>query len=256
MGTWAISGVVFVCAFGGALLGMLLSRSLPEHHLSADSKKTIKLGMGLIATMTALVLGLLIASAKSSYDRLNNELTEVSAKVVVLDRTLALYGPESGKARASLRAAVVRVLNEAWTAERPAHFRVEAAEGDGMPARSENLYAQVHALSPQSEYQRALQAQALGILAEIGYTRWLMIEQERNPMPRPFLVVVIFWLVVMFLGFGLVAPRNLTVMVTLCLCALSVAAALFLILELHRPFEGILRISSDPLRYALAQLGR
>src|SRR5215475_3932836 len=111
MSATVISCIAFACVLGGALLGMFLRASLPEHHLSADSKDFVKLGTGLIATMAALVLGLLIASAKSSYDTLRGELTQVSANVILLDRLMAHYGPETSEARHLLRDSVLRALD-------------------------------------------------------------------------------------------------------------------------------------------------
>ena len=96
-------GIVFVCVFGGALLGVLLRRILPDDHLSSDSKDVVKLGMGLIGTMTALVLSLLISSAKGSYDTQRDGLDEIAANVTLLDTVLAQYGPPAGDIRAISR---------------------------------------------------------------------------------------------------------------------------------------------------------
>jgi|SRR5215510_2568008 len=115
MSSSTIALVVFGCIFGGALLGTFFHRLLPTHHLSSDSKDTVKLGMGLVGTVAALVLGLLVASAKGSYDAQSAELTQMSANIAVLDRLLALYGPESQEARTQLRAIAVRVLDQMWS---------------------------------------------------------------------------------------------------------------------------------------------
>src|SRR5215470_3938357 len=114
MSAIAIGSIVFACVFGGALLGMLLRGLLPDRHLSADSKDVVRLGMGLLATMAALVLGLLIASAKGSYDTQRGEVTQMAANVVLLDRVLAHYGPESKDARDLLRRYVAQVLEQMW----------------------------------------------------------------------------------------------------------------------------------------------
>ena len=242
-----IAGIVFLCVGAGAALGEWLRRLLPQHHLAAESKELIKMGVGLIGTMTALVLGLLVASAKTSYDSMNAELTDVSAKVVLADRLLAHYGPETKEARAELRAAVEQTIARTWP-----------AEGHGAPSagNAESLYAAIQRLSPVNDSQRVLQSQVLGLVMGMGQTRWLMVEQAQSPMPAAFLVVVVLWLTVMFVSFGVLAPPNATTGVTLFLCALCVAAAIFLILELYTPFEGVIHISSAPLRYALATLGR
>jgi hypothetical protein len=251
MSSFEISLIVFACVFGGALLGMFLSRTLPEHHLSAESKSAVNVGIGLISTMAALVLGLLVASAASSYSAQKDELTEISAKFVVLDRILAHYGPETKATREGLRRRVAGLLDQIWPQERSrgSHLAPTAAS-------AEVLYDDIQQLSPQNDSQRFLKGAALNIALDIGKTRWLMFEQGSNPIPTTFLVVVVLWLIVIFASYGLHAPRNATVLVTLFLCALSVAGAILLVLELYKPFEGLIQISSAPLRNALAQMGK
>jgi len=251
MSSIAISGIVLACIFGGALLGAFLRTVLPEHHLSAETKDTIKMGTGLIATMAALVLGLLIASAKSSFDAQKSEVTQGSANVVVLDRVLALYGPETKEARDLLRSAVERVINQIW----PKHSS-QPGQLDPRAARAEGVFIKIQQLSPRNEVQRSLQAQALSMALNLSQIRWLMYQQEGRSIPMPFLVVLVFWITIIFVGFGLFSPRNATAIVILLVCALSVASAIFLILELDNPFGGLIQISSEPVRNALAHLGQ
>jgi hypothetical protein len=250
MGSIAISLFVFACVFGGGLLGLFLRAALPERHLSADSKTTVTLGMGLVGTMAALVLGLLIASAASSFDTQRNELTELSAKVVLLDHLLGHYGPETKEARDLLRSAVSRMLDKVWPEgpSRPVKAEPNSAGG-------EILYEKILELSPKDDTQRTLKAQALNIALELGHTRWLMFEQQAVSISTPFLVVVVFWLTIIFISFGLFAPPNATVIATFFVCALSVSGAIFLILEMYSPFAGLIQISSTPLRNALSLLG-
>jgi len=251
MSAMVIAWIVFGCVFGGVLLGMFLRDVLPDHHLSADSRDVVKLGMGLIATMAALVLGLLIASAKGSYDTQRNELVRLSANVVLLDRVLAHYGSEAKEARDMLRSVVASALDRIWPAD---SSRAAQLEPTATPA--EGLYDKIRGLSPQDEAQRSLQAEALQIAIDLARTRWLLFEQAGSSISMPFLVLLAFWLVIIFVSFGLFAPRNATVLVTMLVCALSVSGGIFLILELDRPFAGLIRISSAPLRSALAHLGR
>ena len=250
MSAAAISGIVFACVFGGALLGMFLRVSLPEHHLSTDSKDFVKLGMGLIATMAALVLGLLIASAKNSYDIQRSELTQISASIIVLDRLMSNYGPETKEARDLLRRSVVQTLGQMWPEHRSQAAQLEPA------VSSDALYDKIYRLSPHNEDQRLLKSQALTITLNLRQTRWLEVEQrEGSSIPKAVLAVLIFWLAIIFVSFGLFAPPNSTVLAVLFVCVLSVSGAIFLILELDRPFEGLIRIPSAPLRDALMHLG-
>jgi hypothetical protein len=251
MNSIAIRLIVFACVFGGALVGMFLRGVLPEHQLSADSKDTVRMGMGLIGTLTALVLGLLIASAKSYYDTQSSELTEMSAKVVLLDRVLAHYGPETKELRDLLHNAAARMLDQLWPKNPGQHFQTEP-----MAAGGEILYDKIQELSPKTDTQRSLQNQALNMGIDIGKMRWLMFEQAGNFISIPLLAVLVFWLTTIFASFGLFAPRNAIAIATLFVCALSVSGAIFLILEMYSPFQGLMQISSAPLRNALAHLGQ
>ena len=246
-----IGFIVLACIFGGALLGMALHLILPEHHLSPDSKDVIKLGMALTSMMSALVLALLINSAKSSYDAQRNEVRQISANVILLDRVLAVYGPETKTARGLLRNTVAQMIARTWP-----DSQSKGTELNPNAAAGEDFYDAIQGLSPQNEVQRSLQAQALRMCIDLGQTRWLLFEQAGSSIPMPFLVLMVFWVTVIFLSFGLFAPRNATVVATIFLCAFSVSGAIFLILELDRPFGGLIEISAAPLRNAFAHLGK
>ena len=254
MSPLAISGIVFACISGGTLLGMVLRANLPEHHVTAESKDLIKLAMGLIGTMTALVLGLLIASAKSSFDTQRNGLAQLSANVIFLDRVLAHYGTESKDAREMLRASVADMLQQTWPGEKPVSGQTERTSG--TEGRYEGLYEKIQALTPSNDAQRTLQAQALRTAIDMAQTRWSVFAQKGSSIPFPFLAVMVSWLTLILAAFSLLAPPNGTVVTTLTICALAVSSAVFLILELDRPYQGIIHISSAPLRSAIEQLGR
>ena len=250
-----IALIVFACVFGGALLGMFLRGLLPEHHLSEDTKDVVKLGMGLIATMAALVLGLMIATAKSSYDTQDEAVKHTAAKVLLLDRMLSTYGPETKETRELLRRTLASRLEAIWPEDRSQGARLDADVPEVVLA-DRGLEARILQLSPQNDAQRWLQTQALRIGRDIMETRWLVIGSLGSSIPVQFLVVVVFWLMIIFGSFGLFAPRNATVVAVLFLCALSVAGSIFLILEMDQPFEGLMRISPAPMRYTLSHLGQ
>lgn len=251
MSSLTISVIVFACVFGGALLGILLRVALPQHHLSGESKDVVKLGMGLVATLTALVLGLLIASAKGSFDAQSRELTELAANVALLDRLLAHYGSESGPARDLLRGAVDNLVTTMRS-----NGGVDPGSSGTRLARHEALFDAVRGLSPKDETQRTIQAEALHVVMDMGRTRWLMYEQATTSFSPPLLLVVVLWLTLILASFGLYAPTNTTVVVSLAISALSVSGAIFLILEMYAPYSGVIQVSSAPLRAALAHLGQ
>ena len=251
MSSITISLIVLACVFGGALLGIFLHAVLPQHHLSNETKDIVKLGMGLVGTMAALVLGLLVASAKGSYDNQSAELTQLSANIAVLDRGLALYGPETKEARAMLRGAVVRILDQMWSKD-----DTSASPEPPSAAGGEILYEKIQGLSPKNDTQRSLQSQALSTAVDIGKTRYLMYAQQATSVSMPLLVVLVLWLTVIFISFGLFAPFNATVVSSLVVSALSVSGAILLILEMYTPYSGVIAVSSAPLRAALAHLGQ
>ena len=207
--------------------------------------------MGWVATLAALVLGLLIASAKGSYDSQSTEVTELSAKVVFLDRVLAHYGPEAREARELLRSSVARAIDQMWSKDPAILFK--ATPGT---AGAEVLADKIQELSPKNDSQRAIQSQAISIVMALGQTRWLLYEQRLSSVSMPVLVVLTFWVTALFVSFGLFAPFNTTTIVSLLVSALSVSGAIFLILEMYTPYAGLIQISSAPLRAALAQLGQ
>jgi Protein of unknown function (DUF4239) len=250
MSTLAISAIAFAFVFGGALLGFWLRPMLPADHTSQPSRDVIKLGMGTIATMTALVLGLLVSSAKNSYDRQSQELTEMSAKIILLDRALSHYGPDAKDARDALRVAVASLIDGTWP-----------KEGIGRPmlppaaSNSEDLYDKIQELVPTDDNHRMLQNRAANFAIDIGQMRWLIVEQGYSPVSIPLIIVVVFSLTITFISFGIHAPRNGTLIATFFLAALSVSGVMFLILEMYTPFGGFIPISSAAVRAALSYLG-
>jgi hypothetical protein len=250
MSSVSISLIVFMCILAGAASGMLLRKALPAHHIGGESKEAVMLGMGLVGTMTALILGLLVASAKGAYDAQNAELTQLSANIVFLDRELAHYGPETKDARDLLRRGVARALDGLWSGgSEPSHL-------DPSPPDSEALYDAIQQLLPKDDTQRWLKGQALSTAINIGQTRWLMYEQARTTVSMPLLVTLVFWLMISFTSFGLFTPFNATAIASVFISALSVSIAIALILEMYTPYKGLIHISGVPLRAALAHLGQ
>lgn len=246
-----IAVLAFACFFGAALLGMRLRTALPEHHLSADNKDAIRIGMGLVATMAALVLGLLISSTKGAYDTERAEVTQMASKIIYLDRLLSSYGPDAAVTRELLRQAAVGSIKRMWPAQQNAHGPVAAGA-----TLTEALPQSIQQLPAQDDMQRSLKAQAVSIASDLGQMRWLLFEQRESSISMPLLIVVTAWLTIIFASTGLFARLNGTVTVALMLAALSVAGAIFLVLELDTPFDGLIQISSEPMLSALQHLGR
>jgi hypothetical protein len=240
------------CTFGGALFGVWLQTRLPRHHLDKDSQEIVKLGAGMLATITALVLGLLVSSAKGTFDTINDGIKQASAKIILLDRILAQYGQESQPIRDQIRRSVVASLEAGRLRKPSSPSGVNTAPTTN---RVEAIEALLRGLTPQTDGQRRLLAQAHAVAGAMSQSRWLLIEESQNELPLPLVFILICWLTVLFVSFGLFAPRNATVISVLFVCACSMSAAVFLILEMNRPLEGFLRVSSAPLRNVLQHLG-
>jgi len=237
--------------FSGALLGMKLQTRLPKHHLSEKSQDVVKLSAGMIATLTALVLGLLVSSAKSSFDVMSSGIVQVSAKVILLDHTLAQYGPEAKATRDQLKRAVAASIENIWPMERTGVSDLSPSErANGL----EIVQARLRELAPQNNAQSLLFAQAQQLAIDLAQTRWLLIEEAQNQLPFPLLVLLVFWLVLLFVSFGLFAPCNATVLTVLFIGACSVSSAVFLVLELNRPLDGFIKTSNVPMLNALQHL--
>jgi len=251
------AALTFVCTFTCALLGIAVRTALPPAHLSKESQDVVRLGMGLVATMTALLLGLVTAAAKSSFDSQDTAVRNAAAGMLTLDRLLARYGPETQPTRELLRHAVAQRLEAMWptTGAAPRTVDIIEEQSESSPI-GETVEIQILQLSGDTETRRWLKSEALKLTEEVLRTRWRVLSTAEGSVPRTMLIVVIFWLSMTFASFGLAAPKNATVITVFAIAALSVAAAVFLILELDGPLEGIIKISSAPLRFALANLGR
>jgi hypothetical protein len=247
--------IAFTCTFGGAMLGMWLQRVLPPHHLDARSKDTIRVGIGLISAITALVLGLVTASAKSSFDAADAAVEQSATNILALDRTLARYGSETNEIRAALQHALRVRIDTIWPPDssKPVDLDpMRAATGRA----AERIAGAIHGLRPRDDSQRELRLRALELAETMLRARWLSVAAAEKSVSVPFFLILVFWLTITFASFGLFAPRNATVLAVLFVCALSVGSAVFLLLELDTPFDGVLKVSAEPLRYALAHLNQ
>ena len=251
MAAIAISFVAFALALVGILLGSVIQRMLPEGHLSSNSKEVVKLSMGVVATLAALVLGLLVASAKSTYDARESEINQLTAYVILIDNLLAKYGEGAQAARASLRQAVPTIVEKIWREGQSAPLQSTPFKAS---AQGEAFYQRVQELQPTNDIQRGLKDRVIQVTTDSAQARFLLFSHLGSSIPAPFLAVLLLWMIVLFAGFSLMAPTNATTLASLVICALSVSGAIFLILELDQPFGGMMVIPSEPLRNALPAL--
>lgn len=246
-----ISLLVFAVIFGGALVGVVVRPLLSEQHLHADSRDVVKMTTGLIGTLAALVLGLLIASAKSSFDQKTSQVRQMTATIILLDDLLMQYGPEATRLRGLLRQSIQPLANRIWHEE-----QVQAGRPLRFESSAESLAfeTELEHLAPANDTQRSLQSRAVAAFTDGAQIRLQLFAQTGGAIPVPFLVILVFWLSAIFVSFTLFARTNLIVMAALLVGALSFAGAIFLVLELDNPFTGLMGISSATLRSALLPL--
>lgn len=254
MNSLSIALLTLACVFGGALLGMLLRNVLPNHHLSRGSRDTVGLMTGLTATLSALVLGLLIASAKDSYDNTDREFRQVAARMIVLDQALVAYGSETREIRSFLRDSFSARVDQLFPKQK---VRPEPSAAGAQQLPLEQAERRLREFTPPEEAKKAHLTRALKLLDDMNESAWLLtVEEADNALPAPMLAVLVSWLTAMFLGFGLFAPRNATAVIALLVGSLAVSTSIFLIEEMSHPLAGIISISEGPLRSAVEYLGR
>jgi hypothetical protein len=246
----ATSLLVVVCIFAGGLVGLLLNRVLHPDHLSKETQDVVRLGIGMISVLASLVLGLLIATAKSSFDTTDNAIRHYAAELALLNETLRDYGGDASKPRDMLRQYTDTILNDIWPTDGQTPHVGDAQAGVLM----EHVREQVRALRPVDDQQKWLRDRALSVNEDLLRDRWLLIAEQGQSVSPVVLIVLVSWITLIFLSFGINAPRNAMVAVAFFVCALSIGGAIFLILEMDRPIEGILQISSWPMRNVLAQM--
>lgn len=248
----SVSLLVLLCIFGASIAGLFLRPLFPDGHLTAETKDVVKLVIGIVGTMTGMVLGLLVASAKSSFDAQRDGVAQLAANLIVLDRALAHYGPETQPARDGVQKSLNDMIGRLWP-EEPSLLSQSAAEPLDK-IRYDDVYDRILFLEPKTDAQRTIKDLALEIVHSTTQLRWLLYSQRSNTLPQVFLILMVGWLAITFASYGLFAPRHATTLAVLLLGSFVVSSAVFLILELDQPIGGIIRISSQPLRNAAAQM--
>ncbi len=251
MNAITVSLLVAACIFAGGVVGLNLHRVLPEHHQTKETHDVVRLGIGMLSVLASLVLGLLIATAKGSYDSTDHAIRTYAAELALLNETLRDYGGAASVPRDVLRNYTARLLQDGWP---PAGAHSEAHQDDGAGQLLEHVREAIRALKPVDKGQQSLQDQAIEINLNLLRQRWLLIEQQGPSVQRLVLVVLVSWVTLIFTSFGMNAPRNGTVVAAFLVCSLSIGGAIFLILEMDQPLGGVMQVSSWPMQNALAQM--
>ena len=241
--------ISFKAIFAGAMIGLFVRKCLPGHHLSSETQTAVTVAVAVLGTLSALVLGLMITAANSSFSARSEEVRELSLQTIRMDRNLRRYGPEATEARAALRVWAVAKLQQLFPDKgKP------PVSSDTSILLLEKVQDAVVALTPQNERQKYLRTLCLTLSSTIIQARWKLEQRVGHSIPVPFLVLLIFWLTIVFASFGLFAPPNPTVIVALFLCSVAVSGGIYLIEELDRPLSGFIRVPSDSMRKALVEI--
>lgn len=244
-----IALIVFLILCGAVGLAASIRHRVPEHHRNSDTKDSIKTAMGLIATMAALLLGLLVASAKGAYDTNAGEVTRMAGKFAFLGRLLVDYGPKAAPLREQLALVLGHTEEGLWRRE-----TITPAEVEEHFRTGNRLYSSILQLPADTDVEKNLRTQAASEAIQLGELRSLLIVQAVPSVAPPLLVVVVAWLFIIFFAFTFLAPPNATAHAALALSAVAVAGAIFLVLELEQPFSGLLQISPEPMEIARRQI--
>jgi hypothetical protein len=244
-----VSFFAFALIFAGALAGMVIRPVLPAEHLVPEAKDTVRLAIGLVVTMTGLVLGMLVSSAKTFYDGEKNQVAQLGSQIVLVSDLLVAYGPDTKPVRVEARKFVEAGIDRVWPKDSSQGFQLRPGSAGS------DFYERVQQLTPTNDLQRAVKSELLSATIGLRETYWLLyLQSEQTSVPKPLLAVVISWLVAIFVSFGLFAPRNATVVVTLIICALAASAAIFIISSMYSPFSGVLKIAPISANAALHQM--
>ncbi|MDB5611081.1 MAG: hypothetical protein JWP25_7981 [Bradyrhizobium sp.] len=243
--------IAFCCIFGAGVAGLLLQKILPQNQRTDAAQKMVQITMNVVAILAALVLGLLIASTKTSFDTRSKEIEQFSANLTLLDRELLHFGQEQKDLRALLRDFTTRKIAQTWPTDHGSQPAVDDVQTVQM---LDDIEDRLRVLTPQTEIERLARSSALQLAGELKRTNRLLTVQESGRTPRPFLVVVIFWVSVLFVSYTIFAPFNATVIATMLVAALSVSIAVNLIFDMDQPFLGFIKVSSAPMEQALEKM--
>ena len=227
--------MIFLLVLGGIFAGTALRRVLPENHLSKETQDVVRLGAGLTATIAALVLGLLIGGAKSSFDTRSSQVNAAYSQRYFARQFVGHSTAPRPRPPQTVEGAINPLIDRLW------HEKI-TTEPFATNSEGEKVYLAILALSPQTETQRSLQARAVQVANDVAQTRFLLFAETENQIPKPFLGILVFWLFIIFLSFSLFSDLNATALAFLCVFGLSASCAIYLILELNDPFNGLMRI--------------
>jgi len=247
-----VASAVFICLVAAALGSFLVSERMPERDRQEDTYNVVRLAANIFVVATSLVLGLMMTSAKNTFESVDQSVHAFATDLILLDRSLKRYGPEADEVRRRLAAYVHQSAHVTWEGPNG----LPGVEDRVAESLLEDLEASFAAMRPSDPVRIQLWRDVQTNLQNVVRRRWSLVEESEGTIPTPLLVVVTAWLAVIFASFGYRAPRNAVVVTTLVAAAFLIAVAFYLILDLDQPFAGAIQVSSAPLQRAEEQISR
>jgi hypothetical protein len=243
-----VAALIFVCLVGASLGTLLTYGKLAPHHRQEDTNTTVRLVANIFVVMTSLVLGLMINSAKNTFEAIDHNVHAYATALILFDRTAREIGPAANDVHEGLITYVRRAVNVDETTEDP------LVRGDRTSeAMLESVGKSLNAIKPADDQQAALWDDARQQFRKIVEQRWVLVEQSEGSIPPLLIVMLVAWLILIFASFGYRAPRNMVIVTMFVLSAFLISASLYLILDLDVPFSGPIQVSDAPMRRALAE---
>jgi hypothetical protein len=241
-------------------VGVLLHDRVGEHRRTSETVDHVRLVVSILVTFTALVLSLLLSEVKGSFDLFDSRLRAFAGDMDNLDIRLREYGDEAQPVRAQLREYVAAAIADSWPDEPPPSGDYQkyppmvGIERHQLGAMLIAMDMAIHKLDPPDTFHQRLAQSLANQMNETLRSRRQLIESAHDTVSWPLLLAMCIWLAVVFGVFGLIAPRNMVVYLTIVICALCVASAIFFIIEFDSSLDGFLRVASAPMRAALANI--
>ncbi len=244
-----IAAAIFVCLFSAALLMMHFCPKLPSHHRDEETNTVVRLLANLFVVMTSLVFGLLINSAKNTFEGIDADVHVFATKMIILDRALRTYGPSADEARKRLEEYAEQAIEHPSRSDDALHQQ-PSITGQYLDRLGEAL----RVIKPQDRYHETMLVEARQQYHGLMEQRWKLLEQSEGVIPAPLIAMLVAWMTLIFAAFGYHAPRNAMMVSMFAVSALLIAASVALVLDMDIPFSGPIQISDAPQRRALAEI--
>ena len=249
----SFAALVFIATFLAASLGFRIQGLLPEKYTDDVTEGSVKVVLGMLTMLTTVVLGFITADAKHSFDAAANIVSDTAVRLVSIDRILDGFGDEAAPIRGRMKRAATEWIDRIQSPAGDRNLDLRAVQrGEEL----EDLFGEIAALTPKSDAQERDQSRAIDHASGILHDRWVLATERAASTPTVFLFVVLAWLALEFFIFGLFACRNPFVTAATFVGALTVASAMFLVLDLEGPTTGPMRVSTGALERAVAIMGQ